>query len=151
MTVCPITTASGAACRAKPQANGLCFFHDPAKAKERSAAQAAGGVERQRVEPMAKVEDRPDMALSTRAHVVSMMQITIGRMQRGELPHLIASVTAQCCSVALKAMDEGDADRRLKELEERTRPLEGLSAEQLMAIVEAGKARGVDLEADAEH
>lgn len=150
---CSATKGDGTPCKATPQGNGLCFFHDPSKAKERSEARVAGGLERQRVEPLAKVteENEPDRELSTRAHVVSLMRITIGRMHRGEVSHLIAGTTAQCASVALKAMDEGDADKRLKELEERTRPLEGLTAEQLMAIVERGKARGVDLEADAEH
>jgi len=42
MNTCKETNADGTPCKMKPQSNGLCFAHDPARPAERTLARQCG-------------------------------------------------------------------------------------------------------------
>lgn len=148
---CRAIAKSGKRCGMNPQENGVCFIHDEARAEERAASQKKGGHERQKLVPMAKAlgPEAAEVKLDGKADVLAIMRDTITHVRRGQLDYRVANVIGSLCGVALKSFDEGDLARRLKELEERVRPLQGLSAEALLDFVKAAHANGVAAAADA--
>lgn len=112
---CRWVKADGTPC----QANALlgsdyCFFHDPDKAGEREAAQRAGG----RVGKVAALPpDTPDASLSSMADVVTFLGRTINQVRRGELDPKVANAVGYLAATLLRALEQGDIEKRLAELE----------------------------------
>ena len=112
---CKGTKADGTRCRTNAMTGSeYCFFHDPAKAEEQEAARQAGGrVGKTRVLP----PDTPDAPLSSMADVVALLGQTINQLRRGEIDPRVANAVGYLSGTLLKALQQGDIEQRLADLE----------------------------------
>jgi hypothetical protein len=115
---CLHVKADGTPCRAPAlAASQYCYFHDPAKAQERTAARRAGG--RKRSQPaVVLAPDTPDLALASMADVASLLAVTINQTRRGELDPKVANCVGYLGSVLVKTLEQSDLERRIQMLEE---------------------------------
>jgi hypothetical protein len=107
--------ADGTRCRANTIAGSeFCFFHDPAKAREREDAQRAGGsMGKAKVLP----PDTQDVPLASTADAVRFLGQTINQVRRGEIDPRVANTIGYLSATLLRALEQGDIERRLAELE----------------------------------
>ena len=112
---CPHIKADGKQCRArKVRGSGYCFFHDPAKTAERTAAQKAGGRNgRAVVLPL----DVPVRHLKTAADVVDLLSETVNHVRTGQMDPKIGNCIGYLSGIILKAAAQGDMEERLAALE----------------------------------
>lgn len=155
---CAHKKGDGARCQATAlKASKFCFFHDPEKAEAVQEARARGGKQRQQDLDDNQRElvlgclplDTADVTLETEDQVVKFLEQTANDVRKGRLDHNRAKAIASICSALLKAREQSDTDDRLKEVEKQLRPLQGLSTQQLLDIVKAGRERAVSAPADA--
>ena len=142
MTPCRAKTAEGKRCQSKPRkGRRWCWFHDPDSKEARATAQANGGAEsRNRVGPLKVLgKSAPDVEVATQESVRGLVRETIDQVRRGEMAPHVAQVVGQLCAVALKSMKLSDTDKKLAELDQRTRPLLDVTKEQLEEIVRQGR------------
>lgn len=92
----------------------FCFFHDPAQADQRREAQAAGGRNGRMTTLSA---DAPDVPVQTLRDIVSLVGVTINQVRRGELDPRVANTVGYLANVAIKALEQGDLEDRIAELE----------------------------------
>ena len=112
---CKAVTEDEKPCQASVQAGSeFCCFHDPAKAEEREAAQRAGGsLGKAKVLP----SDTPDAPLASTADVVRFLGQTINQVRRGEIDPKVTNAIGYLAATLLRALEQGDIERRLAELE----------------------------------
>jgi len=112
---CKHVRADGTRCRANTIAGSeFCFFHDPAKAREREDAQRAGGsMGKAKVLP----PDTQDVPLASTADAVRFLGQTINQVRRGEIDPRVANTIGYLSATLLRALEQGDIERRLAELE----------------------------------
>lgn len=119
-SVCKALTLAGLPCKATPMtASDYCCFHDPDKEASRIAARSAGGRARhgrvightgeQAIEPveLVSVED-----------ILVVLNQAITDVQRLENSLARARTLATVASVAIKAFEVSNTEKRLTELEE---------------------------------
>ncbi len=94
----------------------LCFFHNPAVADERDAAQRAGGIERSKAAATLP-QDVPDVPLETVQDVVALLADTINQVRTGHIDPRIANAVGYLAGIMLKAMEQRDIDKRLAAME----------------------------------
>jgi len=114
MAQCTAIAKSGRPCKAEAmRGSEFCFWHSPETATARAAARKKGGFNRRRVAGSVSVE------IETPGDVVQLLA--------GELASLLSRVEAGAsraravgalCSVALRALEQGDLEERLSRLEE---------------------------------
>lgn len=143
MKACAGKKAGGKRCGAKPRAGRKwCWFHDPASAEARAAAQANGGAEsRNRVGP-AKVlgKKAPPVDVSGEEPIRGLVRETIDQVRRGELAPNAGQVIGQLLTVALKALKQDETEREVAELKERVRVFEELTKEELLQLARGNGA-----------
>jgi len=112
---CRQIKADGTQCRANATTGSdYCFAHDPTLAEERQAARQAGGrVGKTKVLP----PDTPDVPLSSATDVVGLLGQTINQVRRGEVDPKVANTIGYLSSALLRALEVGDLEERLTELE----------------------------------
>jgi hypothetical protein len=112
---CKHVRADGTRCRANTIAGSeFCFFHDPAKAREREDAQRAGGsMGKAKVLP----PDTQDVPLASTTDAVRFLGQTINQVRRGEIDPRVANTIGYLSATLLRALEQGDIERRLAELE----------------------------------
>jgi len=112
---CQFIKQDGAQCRAsKVHGSDLCFFHDPAKAAERMAAQSAGGRNgRAAVLP----SDTPHFPIKTASDVIDLLGETINQVRTGMLDPRVGNCLGYLSGIVLKAVEQGDLEERLAALE----------------------------------
>ena len=111
---------AGARCNARPMEHSeFCFFHDPARAKERARAQRAGGLRNRAVALPSSVPDAP---LADLRDVVRLVADTINQVRRGEIDPRIANSVGFLAGILIKAWDRGEFEARLKALESAVKP-----------------------------
>jgi hypothetical protein len=114
-TSCKAMKPDGKPCQAAAlPGSGFCFFHDPAKAKERRAARSFGGSQN-RMKTLANNE--PDVKIEDCRGVVSLISETINQVRRGQIDPRIANAIGYLSTVLLKAVETGEMEGRLIELE----------------------------------
>jgi hypothetical protein len=114
---CAGTKSGGLACRARRiTSSKFCFFHDPLKTKERSAARKAGGCRRSSCVPVVALT-APDRVLTSAADVAEMLAFSINELLRGRLEPKLANALGYLASTLLKALDVGELEGRLAALE----------------------------------
>jgi hypothetical protein len=96
--------------------SALCFFHDPASARERTAASKHGG-EKNRAAVLPP--DTPDFPLNSAGDAAALLGRTINQVLRGELDPKIANAVGYLLTIKIKTTD-------LAKLEERMAALEAL-------------------------
>ena len=116
---CGVRTKAGTACRAAalPESD-CCYFHDPSKAEERRAAQSFGGSQN-RMKTLGA--DAPDVKVADCRDVVVLISETINQVRKGQVDPRVANAIGYLANVLIKAVEQGDAERRLAELEAAVR------------------------------
>ena len=132
---CEAPTTEGPRCQAAAlDGSRFCFFHDPAKAEERRAAQAMGGRQ-------GKVKTLPDTAPDVNVEngqdVVRLISETINQVRRGEIDPRVANAVGYLANVLLKAAEQGDVEERLAALEAVVRNGRRETADDILAGVMA--------------
>lgn len=114
---CEKVKRSGERCGANAQAGSRwCFFHDPAKTAERTAARRAGGsATRATVLPL----DTPSVTLASVSDVVTLLAETINHVRRGALDVRVANCVGYLAGHVLTALEKGELEQRMTELERR--------------------------------
>jgi len=114
---CAATKSGGLACRASPMTSSkFCFFHDPSKRRERSAARKAGGRHRSNGAAILPLT-APDIALTSSTAVGEMRAVSINELKRGPLEPKLANALGYLASTLLKTLDVGELERRIAALE----------------------------------
>jgi hypothetical protein len=96
----------------------LCFFHDPAKAEERRAAQVRGGQGNRA--PSLEI-DAPEFAPETVGDLVPPLVATINRVLRREIPASVGTTVCNLANSLMKALGDRDLEQRLRDLEQAVR------------------------------
>jgi hypothetical protein len=92
----------------------FCFFHDPARAAERRAAQSFGGSQnRMRTLPA----DTPDVQVADCGDVIHLISETINQVRKGLIDPRVANAVGYLANVVIKASEQGELEDRLAELE----------------------------------
>ncbi len=114
-TQCRHVKADGTRCQANAMSKSkFCFFHDPHKAKQRTAARRAGG---QKAKAAALSPDTPDHSLESLADVVTLLGQTINQVRRGEIDPRVSNAVGYLTNVLIKALEQGNLEERLNALE----------------------------------
>jgi hypothetical protein len=112
---CQAANKAGTTCRAAALPDSdFCFFHDPEHEMERREAQAAGG-RQSRVKTLP--EDAPAVKIESCRDVVAILSETVNQVRRGQVDPRVANAVGYLANVLLKAVEQGDVERRLAELE----------------------------------
>ncbi len=114
---CQKTKADGSRCKVRViNGSSFCYFHDPAKAHERQAAQRAGGIARSRQAAVLPLET-PDWQVRKISDVVEILGQTLNQVRRGQIDPRVANSVAYISGVLLKAMERGPMEERITTLE----------------------------------
>ena len=114
---CQFRKKNGTRCGANAQpANGLCVFHDPAKASEGRRARRAGGISRSRAAAVPP-SDTPDHPLSNTTEVSAFLADSINQLRRGQLDPRVANGMGYLTSVLLRALEQGPLEERMAKIE----------------------------------
>ena len=118
---CKGSKEDGTACGSPPLQDGdYCLMHDPAHAEEMAEARRLGGLRRRKEKA---VEGAYDIeGLENVAQVRRLLEIAV--MDTLSLENSIARsrTLAYLAGVALKALEAGDTEERLRALEETVQP-----------------------------
>lgn len=112
---CRVLKLDGSLCQAAAlSGKDFCFFHDPAKAEARRDAQSLGGRQNRMktldaTTPDVKVEDSQD--------VVRLISETINQVRKGQIDPRVANAVGYLANVLIRAVDQGEMEKRLDELE----------------------------------
>ena len=112
---CQAKTADGSACQAAAlPGSDFCFFHDPDRAEDRQAAQSFGG-SRNRMKTLDA--GAADVKVESCQDVVRLISETINQVRRGQLDPRVANAIGYLANVLIKAVEQGDMEKRLEDLE----------------------------------
>jgi hypothetical protein len=107
-------------CKANPlKDSAYCYQHDPAKAKERTAARKQGGKTRS----APKVLDET-YSLQTIPQVKDMLERVANASLRGEIDLNRARTAGYLASLILACLKDYDLEKRMDELEEKLSQVE---------------------------
>jgi hypothetical protein len=110
---CHAVKPDGARCRANAVLeSGWCFFHHPALAEERRAAQSLGG---SRIKTLAA--DAPDVKVADCRDVVALLGTTINQVRRGQVDPRIGNAVGYLAAILIRAVEQGELEGRIAELE----------------------------------
>ena len=113
---CRHIKSDGRRCQANAMADSEhCFFHDPAKARQRTAARRAGG---EKGRAIVLAAETPDAPLDSVGDLVLLLGQTVNQVRRGELDPKIANAVGYLTGILLKALEVGEVERRLEALEQ---------------------------------
>jgi len=118
---CTFVKQGGSPCRAPPQLESeFCFAHDPAHAEEMQEARRLGGLRRRKEKAVQGAYDIGD--LEDVGEVRRLLQIAV--LDTLSLENSIARsrTLAYLSQVALKALEVGELEERLKALETTVQP-----------------------------
>ena len=116
-SACQFRKKDGSRCGANAQpANGLCVFHDPARANEGRRARQTGG--RNRMRPAAVLPtNTPNHPLGNTREVAQLLGDSINQLRRGQLDPRVANAMGYLASVLIRALEQGPVEERLANLE----------------------------------
>jgi hypothetical protein len=113
--VCSATCKDNRPCRAPALADGLCFVHSPLTAEARDRCRRENG--RARMRRLAVLPDAEDVTFAGTQDVLRLLGQTASQVRRGELDCRVGNCLAYIAATALRAIVEGDLERRLAEVE----------------------------------
>jgi hypothetical protein len=92
----------------------FCFFHDPTKAEARREAQSLGGRQNKMktLDPTAL-----DVNVKDCQDVVRLISETINQVRKGQIDPRVANAVGYLANVLIRAVEQGEMERRLDELE----------------------------------
>lgn len=113
---CEFIKDSGERCKAKPVSDSkFCFFHDPNKSEEQKMARQKGGYARRSA---TLPKNMPEFEIKGAEEVVRLLSVTINQVRRGELDPRVANAVGYLSGIILKANEQGEIEKRLKQIEE---------------------------------
>ena len=113
MSKCQFITPDKTQCEAKPlKGEEFCFWHSPNKEQERKKAVQDGGNSPKR---NYGVDD--EVKLGSSQDVRELMEKTIRNMNQNKISVNMANATGYLANIALKAIEQGDLEKRLEVLE----------------------------------
>lgn len=116
---CEFIKPDGNRCRAKARpGRTLCFSHCPELKDRRDAARRAGGIASAKRAAVLPAKT-PDLPLANMADLVGLLATSINHVRRGELDPRIGNTIAYMSSVLIRALDNGELERRMADLEAR--------------------------------
>jgi hypothetical protein len=95
----------------------FCFFHSPKKAKERAQAQRKGG--KKALGEKKRVLVGSNIQIKNTIDVITLLNETINQVRTGEIEVKIANAVGYLSGICLKALEQGDIEKRLEVLEEK--------------------------------
>lgn len=112
---CKGAKPDGSGCTLSPlQGSDFCFFHDPARAAERREAQSLGG----RHNHMKTLDpEAPDVKVENCQDVRLLIAETINQVRKGAIDPRVANAVGYLANVFIKAVEHGDLENRLREIE----------------------------------
>lgn len=114
---CRFRKKNGEICRANSQSDdGLCIFHDPARAGEVSRARRTGGKKRSQGATVLP-PDTPDHTLGNSHDVARLLADTINQVRRGQLDPRVANTVGYLSNILVAALQLGPLEDRLLRLE----------------------------------
>ncbi len=112
---CEKIKPDGQKCRAIAiMGSRYCFFHDPASAKARKAAQRQGG---QANGSAVLPGDAADIPLHSGKDVAAFLGETINQVRKGQVSPRIASTAGYLSSLLMKALETSELEERLARVE----------------------------------
>lgn len=112
---CQAMKPDGSCCQAAAlPGSGFCFFHDPARAEDRRAAQSFGGSQN-RMKTLAA--DAPDVKVADCRDVVILISQTINQVRKGQVDPRVANAVGYLANILIKAVEQGELEGRLAEVE----------------------------------
>jgi hypothetical protein len=116
---CQALRKDGTPCRAAAlPGETLCWVHSPTTAEARREACQAGG--RTRLHRRATLTGEvPNIVFHGTQDVLDLLADTASQCRRGELDCKVSNCLGYLASVALRALSEGETERRLEALEEQ--------------------------------
>lgn len=94
-----------------------CFFHSPKKAKERAEAQRKGG--KKALAEKKRILEQSNIQIKNTSDVVKLLNETINQVRTGEIEVKIANAVGYLSGICLKALEQGDIEKRLEALEDK--------------------------------
>lgn len=94
-----------------------CFFHSPRKAKQRTDAQRKGG--KKALAEKKRVLQQSNIQIENTSDVVQLLNETINQVRTGQIEVKIANSVGYLSGICLKALEQGDLEKRLEALEEK--------------------------------
>jgi hypothetical protein len=94
-----------------------CFFHSPRKAKERAEAQRKGG--KKALGEKKRILTESNIQIQSTADIITLLNVTINQVRTGEIEVKIANAVGYLSGICLKALEQGDIEKRLEALEEK--------------------------------
>jgi hypothetical protein len=112
---CQAKKPDGSSCQAAAlPGTDFCFFHDPDRADERREAQSFGG-SRNRMKTLDA--SAPDVKVESCQDVVRLISETINQVRKGQLDPRVANAIGYLANVLIKAVEQGDMEKRIEDLE----------------------------------
>jgi hypothetical protein len=114
---CEHKKPNGQRCRANTLANDrFCFFHSPAKTRERRQARSAGGVSRSQKRAVLP-PDTEERRLQSPTDVCNLLGDTINHVRCGAIDPRIATTVGYLAGTLLRGLEHGQLDDRLTRIE----------------------------------
>jgi hypothetical protein len=115
---CKHVRADGTSCQASSTPSGYCWFHDPARERERAEARRKGRREKnKRSGPILALTAGGPIALKTVADVLQLLSTTATDVRMGNVDSKIGNCLTYISTAALKAITGADFEERLQALE----------------------------------
>lgn len=117
---CDFAKSNGQRCRARRiSGSKYCFHHDPKKTEKRREAKVAGGKKGKADWIQATLpQDAPDVSIEKPEDIKQLIGDTINQVRRGQLSPQVANSVGYLVNIAIKAIESGKIEERLKRLEE---------------------------------
>jgi len=112
---CQALKPDGSHCQAAAlPGTDFCFFHDPTRAEDRREAQSLGGRQNKMktLDPAA-----PDVTIEDCQDVVLLISETINQVRKGQIDPRVANAVGYLANVLIRALEQGEMEKRLNELE----------------------------------
>ena len=112
---CQAVKPDGSRCQAAALPGlDFCFFHDPSKAGARRDAQSLGG-QQNRMKTLDATA--PDVEVEDCQDVVKLISETINQVRKGQIDPRVANAVGYLANVLIRAVEQGDMEKRLADLE----------------------------------
>jgi hypothetical protein len=95
----------------------FCFFHSTKKAKQRAEAQRKGG--KKALSEKKRVLQGSSIEIKNTSDIVELLNETINQVRTGEIEVKIANAVGYLSGICLKALEQGDIEKRLEALEDK--------------------------------
>jgi hypothetical protein len=113
--LCKANTSNGTKCKAAAVTDSeFCFFHDPAGAADRTAAQSLGG-HGNRMKTLDA--GTPDVKIQNSGDTIVLLSETINQVRKGFIDPRVANSVGYLANIAMRAVEQNELEARIRKLE----------------------------------